>query len=52
MKLFVKFSTMCCKIRRAELNIIERLERLHIDPGVLDDIVDVISDELDNIIKE
>lgn len=52
MKLLVKFSTMCCRIRKAELNIIERLEGLHIDPGVLDDIVDVVSEELDNIIKE
>ena len=51
MKLFVKFTTMCCKVRRAELNIIERLERLGIDLGVLDEVVDIISDEMDNILK-
>lgn len=52
MKLFIKFATMCCKIRKAELNIIERLEGLPIAPSVLDDIVDVVSDELEQIIKE
>ena len=51
MKLFIKFTTMCCKVRRAELNIIERLERLGIDLGVLDEVVDIISDEMDSILK-
>lgn len=39
------------KIKECELSIIERLENLSIAPGVLDDIVEVIHDELNKIRK-
>lgn len=52
MKLFVKLSTVRRRVMEAELNIIESLERMHIDAGVLDDIVEIISKEMKEIIKE
>ena len=52
MKLFVKFSKMCRSVKTAELNIIKRLEKLNIDPSVLDDVVDVVCSELDDIVKK
>ena len=51
MKLFIKTSTMNRKIREAELNIIEVLDRSSIDPAIVDKIVDIVSTELENIIK-
>lgn len=49
MKYFVKTSTINHKIGEAQLNIIERLQRLPIDLSMIDDIVDIISSELESV---
>lgn len=51
MKLFIKTSTMNRKIREAELNIIEQLEKSSIDPAIVDEVVDIVSTELEIIIE-
>ena len=48
MKLFIRR----WKVRKAQLNIINRLYELPIELDVLDNIVDIVSSELDSIIKE
>lgn len=41
------------ELRMAELNIIERLEpRLKKIPGVLDDVVEIIGEELEKLIRK
>lgn len=50
MKLFIKTRTLNRKIREAEMNIIEKLERRSIDSDTLDKIVDIVSTELDKIV--
>lgn len=47
MKLFIKR----WKVRKAELNIINRLYELPIELDILDDIVDAVTSEIDNILK-
>lgn len=49
MKLFVKTSTINHKLGEAQLNIIERVGRLPIDLSIIDEIVDIVSDELEPI---
>ena len=41
-KLFVKTSTVNREIGEAQLNIIERLKKLSIDPSITDEIVDIV----------
>ena len=50
-KLFIRTSTMNRKIREAELNIIDRLEKSSIDSDVIDKIVNIVSNELEVIIE-
>ncbi len=41
------------ELRQAELNIIERLEiRLEKKPDVLDDVVDVVKEELERLVRK
>ena len=49
MRLFVKTSTINRKIGEAQLNIIKRLEELPIDLSMIDEIVDIISSEIESI---
>ena len=49
MKLLVKTSTINRKIGEAQLNIIKRLERLNIDLSTIDEIVDIVSSELESV---
>lgn len=51
MKLLVKTSTVNRKILEAQLNIIERLEKLSVEPAIMDEIVDVVSSELENVVE-
>ena len=51
MKLFIKTSTMNRKIREAELNIIKMLEKSYIDHAIVDEVVDIVSTELESIIE-
>lgn len=51
MKLFVKTSTMNRKIKEAELNIIKMLMKSPIDPAIVDEVVDIVSTELESIIE-
>lgn len=51
MKLFIKTSTMNRKIKEAELNIIKMLEKSSIDPAIVDEVVDIVSTELEGIIE-
>ena len=51
MKLFVKTSTVNRKIGEAQLNIIERLEKLSIDPAIMDEIVDIVYSELESVVE-
>ena len=48
MKLFIRR----WKVRKAQLNIINKLYELPIELDVLDNIVDVLSSEIDNILKK
>lgn len=48
MKLFIRR----WKVRKAQLNIINKLYELPIELDVLDSIVDIVSNEINNILKE
>ncbi len=48
---FIRTNKHNRELRRAELNIIERLEiRLKKEPDVFDDVVDVVKEELERLV--